>query len=148
VFSYDFGRGQTKRLQQRAVIVSALLVVGSIAFVLILAAFAHPLEHILFAGKYAPYAWLMPVLALVPALNGFATGYSVALRASQKPQCDLIANLVAAPVGLLSAVLLMPFWGLGGAAASMVLGFLALSVTTFVCFHSNRYRLNAVEAVP
>jgi O-antigen/teichoic acid export membrane protein len=147
VFSYDFGRGQTERLRKRAVIVSAVLVAGTIVFVLVLAAFARPLEHILFGGKYASYAWLMPVLALVPALNGFATGYSVALRASQKPQCDLIANLVAAPVGLVSAVLLMRFWGLGGAAASMVLGFLALSITTFACFHSNRYRLNAVEAL-
>src|SRR2546423_5516244 len=107
VFSYDFGRGQTQRLRKRAVIVSAGLVATTIVFVLVLAGFAHPLEQILFGGKYAQYSWLMPVLALVPVLNGFTTGYSVALRASQKPQCDLIANLVAAPVGLLSAVLLM-----------------------------------------
>ena len=145
-FSYDFGRGQIQRLRKRAVIVSAMLVAATIAFVLVLASFAGPLERILFAGKYAPYAWLMPILALVPVLNGFATGYSVALRASQKPQCDLIANLVAAPVGLISAVLLMRFWGLAGAAASMVLGFLALSATTFVCFRWHRDRAIVVEA--
>jgi O-antigen/teichoic acid export membrane protein len=145
-FSYDFGRGQIQRLRKRAVIVSAVLVAATIAFVLVLAYFAGPLERILFAGKYSPYAWLMPILALVPVLNGFATGYSVALRASQKPQCDLIANLVAAPVGLISAVLLMRFWGLAGAAASMVLGFLALSAATFVCFRWHRDRAIVVEA--
>ena len=146
VFSYDFGRGQIQRLRKRAVIVSAVLVVATIAFVLVLASFAGPLERILFAGKYSTYAWLMPILALVPVLNGFATGYSVALRASQKPQCDLIANLVAAPVGLISAVLLMRFWGLAGAATSMVLGFLALSATTFVCFRWHRHHAMVVEA--
>jgi Na+-driven multidrug efflux pump len=68
-------------------------------------------------------------------MNGFAAGFSIAMRASQRPQFDLISNIVAAPVGLLSAFLLMRWWGLFGAIVSMVLSFAALSLTTFVCFH-------------
>jgi Na+-driven multidrug efflux pump len=56
------------------------------------------------------------------------------MRASQKPQFDLISNVVAAPVGLLSALLFMRWWGLAGAVVSMVLGFAALALTTFICF--------------
>ena len=93
-----------------------------------------PLEHILFNGKYAAYAWLMPLLALVPAANSFSIGYSMALRASQRPHFDLIANAIAAPVGLISGLAFMHWWGLGGAAASMVLGFAVQGAVIFVCF--------------
>jgi O-antigen/teichoic acid export membrane protein len=78
---------------------------------------------LLFAGKYAGYAWLMPILALIPAANGFTVGYSTALRASQKPHFDLLANAIAAPVAVVSALCFIRWWGLAGAAASMVVGF-------------------------
>src|SRR4051812_42561282 len=79
VFSYDFGRQQMGRLRKHARIVSMGLASAALLFVLILAIFATPTERLLFGGKYASYAWFMPVLALIPVLNGFAMGYSVAL---------------------------------------------------------------------
>ena len=138
VFAYDFGRGQIERLRRRATLVSITLAIGAFVFMLLLVWFAVPTERILFGGKYVAYAWLMPMLALIPVMNGLAMGYSVALRASQKPQFDLICNVIAAPIGLLSAVIFMRWWGLPGAAASMVLGFTALSVATYVCFRISR----------
>jgi O-antigen/teichoic acid export membrane protein len=147
-FSYDFGLGQVERLRHRATLVSIALASATLGFVLLLVWFADPIEHLLFGGKYASYAWLMPVFALVPVMSGFGSGYSVAVRASQQPHFDLISNLVAAPVGLLSAVLFMRWWGLFGAAASMVLGFTALNITTYVCFRfaRNRKPAPAMEA--
>jgi Na+-driven multidrug efflux pump len=65
----------------------------------------------------------MPMLSLVPAVNGLTMGFSTALRASQRPHLDLLANAIAAPIAVLSAVSFIHWWGLAGAAASMVTGF-------------------------
>jgi O-antigen/teichoic acid export membrane protein len=132
--SHDFGSGLRKRLRQKATFVSLSLTAGALCFAAILAALAGPAEHLLFGEKYAAYARLMPVLALVPVFAGLGMGYSMALRASQKPHFDLIANAVAAPVGLVSAILFMRWWGLTGAAASMILSFFAASVVILLSY--------------
>jgi O-antigen/teichoic acid export membrane protein len=127
--SYDFGRGSLQRLRQKAFLINVGL--GGVAgcSVLALLVLASPTERFLFGGKFAQYAWLIPVLALGPAVTTFSIGYSMALRAVQKPHFDLVANGVAAPVGLLSAIAFMHWWGLAGAAASMVT---SLAAYTFV----------------
>jgi len=122
-FSYDFGRGLADRIRQKAMILSGVLCGAGICFSAMLWMAAGRAEHILFAGKYAGYAWLMPILSLVPAVNGLTTGFSLALRASQRPHLDLLANAIAAPVAVVSAVSFVHWWGLAGAAASMVTGF-------------------------
>lgn len=133
-FSYDFGRGRIKELRRKAGLVSLGISGVALAYAVLLMVVSTRLEHILFGGKYAGYAWLMPLLAMIPAANGFSIGYSMALRASQRPHFDLVANGVAAPVGLLSAIVFMHWWGLGGAAASMALGFALQGVVIFFCF--------------
>jgi len=133
-FSSEFGRGVTKRIQHKALLVSMGLGVVALCFVGILAVFAGQVEHILFGGKYAAYAWLMPVLALVPAAAGFNQGFSLALRATQRPYFDLIANALSAPIAVVSAVFLMRWWGIGGAATSLVLSFSAITLVTVFCY--------------
>jgi O-antigen/teichoic acid export membrane protein len=135
--SYDFGRLRTQRLRRKARVVSLALGGLALAFAVVVGLFAAPTEHLLFSGKYASYAGLMPVLALVPVANGFAAGYSIALRASQKPQFDLLGNAMAAPVGLVSALLLVRWWGIYGAATSMILSFTVFAVVTFACFRAS-----------
>jgi O-antigen/teichoic acid export membrane protein len=122
-FSYDFGRGLASRIRQKAMILSGVLCGAGICFSVMLWMVAERAEHILFAGKYAGYAWLMPILSLVPAVNGLTMGFSLALRASQRPHLDLLANAIAAPIAVVSAVIFIHWWGLAGAAASMVTGF-------------------------
>jgi O-antigen/teichoic acid export membrane protein len=140
-FSYDFGNGSITRLRHKAMLVSFGLAGGTVAFAAALAAVAQRTEHILYGGKYGEYAWLMPVLALVPAALGASVGYSMALRAMHRPHFDLVANAVAAPLGVISAIGLMHWWGLGGAAASMVLSYITYAVVT--CWV---YRSTAQEA--
>jgi hypothetical protein len=122
-FSSDFGRGAIERIRQKAVVVSCVLGGSGLVFVALLALVATRAEHFLFSAKYAGYAWLMPILALIPAANGFTMGYSTALRASQRPHFDLLANAIAAPIAVVSALCFIHWWGLAGAAASMVAGF-------------------------
>jgi O-antigen/teichoic acid export membrane protein len=121
-FSYDFGKGLIDQMRQKAVLVSFVLGSSGLCYALLLALTAGRAEHLLFSGKFAEYAWLMPILALVPAANGVTMGYSAALRASQKPHFDLLANLIATPVATISAFPLIRWWGLAGAATSMVAG--------------------------
>jgi O-antigen/teichoic acid export membrane protein len=129
-FSYDFGLGSIDRMRRNATRVSVALTGGTLTFAALLTPFAGRAEQILFGGKYAADAWLMPILALVPAALGASTGCSMALRASQRPHFDLVASAIAAPVALISAIVLMHWWGLAGAAASVVLGYLTSSITT------------------
>src|SRR5882724_4789435 len=136
-FSYDFGRGQVERLRHKVMLVSASLTVGTVSFAAILGLLAGRMEHLLFGGKYAAYAWLMPVLALIPVCAGFSMGYSMGMRASRRPQFDLLANAVAAPVGVVSAVWFMRWWGLAGAAASMGLSFAIYAVVTFCVYRTS-----------
>jgi O-antigen/teichoic acid export membrane protein len=134
VFSGDFGRRARDRMRQKAMLLSLVLAGAALGFAAFLALFSKQLEQMLFTGKYAAYAWLMPVLALLPVVSAFSVGYCMALRASQKPQFDLLANLVAAPVALLSALCFIRWWGYPGAAASLVLAFLVYGAVTISCF--------------
>jgi O-antigen/teichoic acid export membrane protein len=137
--SYDFGCGSIERTRHKALVVSLGLSGMAFLYVVALALAAGRAEHLLFGGKYAAYAWLMPVLALIPLTNSIATGCSMALRASQKPQFVLLSNIIAAPVAVISAFLFMRWWGLAGAAASMVLSFATMSGVTIACFRGHKW---------
>lgn len=130
-FSTDFGRGAVERLRHKAKLVSLGLAGAALCFAVLLGFGARSVEYWLFGGKYTAHAWLIPVLALIPAVGGFYQGFSMALRASQKPHFDLAANGVAAPIGVVSAIFFTHWWGLAGAAMSMVASFLAFGVVTF-----------------
>lgn len=134
VLSGEYGRGATERLRHKATLLSLALAGMALCFAVFLTLFNRQLEHAFFAGKYAADAWLMPVLALVPVMSAISIGYSMALRATQKPKFDLLANIIAAPIALLSAVWFIRRWGLAGAASSMVLGFLVLGTVSIFCF--------------
>jgi O-antigen/teichoic acid export membrane protein len=132
--SYDFGHGRVGQLRRKAGLVSFALTGLSVAFVALLAMFSSGVEHILFAGRYAGNAHLMPLLGLATVCMGFWAGYSLGLRALQKPQFELLSNAIAAPIGLVTAVCFIHWWGIEGAAASLVTGFCAQSATTFIFF--------------
>jgi O-antigen/teichoic acid export membrane protein len=121
--SYEFGLGQLARLRRKAVLASAFVTLIALAYAAVLWLFADPIEHLLYGGKYSPYVRLIPILGLVPVCTGFAIGFSMAVRASQKPHFDLLANSISAPVGLLTALIFIKLWGLQGAALSLVVGF-------------------------
>lgn len=134
VLSADYGRKAIERMRHKAMLLSLALAGVSLCFAGLLTLASGPLEQMLFGGKYAGYAWLIPVLAVVPVVNSFSIGYSIALRAAQKPQFDLLANLVAAPVALLSALVGIRWWGIAGAACSMVTSVAAYSCVYWFCY--------------
>jgi hypothetical protein len=146
--SRDFAHGSIERMRRKAMLVSASLAGTAVGFAGLLMALAGRIEHLLFGGKYAAFAWLIPVLALMPVADAAASGFLMALRASQQPQFDLITNAVAAPVGLLSAVFFMHWWGLAGAAFSLVAGCFASALANFCAYRYFTARARkATEAI-
>lgn len=145
--SRDYGRGAIQELKHKATLASAGLAGLACCFALLLAMGAGRLEHLLFGGRYAAHAWLMPLLALVPAAGGFYQGFSMALRSSRRPYFDLVANGIAAPVGLVSALIFVHLWGLAGAGASLVASMLALAMVSFVCFLHSRWSSPAAASL-
>ena len=135
-FSYDFGKGFVQRLRHKAMLVSLVLFLAALCFAAFLLLLGGRLEHLLYGGKYAGHAWLMAVLALIPVCSGFSIGFGMAMRASQKPHFDLLANAIAAPVGVFSAIYFVRWWGLMGAAASMVISFAMASVVTYISYRT------------
>ncbi len=134
ILSRDFGNKRVVHMRHKAAMLNVGLCLISVLFASFLLLCSRWSEHLLFGGKYAAFAWLMPVLALVPLANGVSTGYSMALRASGRPHFDLLSNIIAAPLSVLSAFFFIHWWGVAGAAASMVLSFTVISVVTLVCF--------------
>jgi O-antigen/teichoic acid export membrane protein len=140
VFSRDFGNRLIVRMKHNAALLSGGLCLIAAFFASILILGSQWAEYLLFHGKYSTYAWLMPLLALVPVATAASTGYSMALRASARPHFDLLSNIIAAPVSVLSAFLFIHWWGVAGAAASMVLGFSVTSIVTIVCFRGSKWK--------
>jgi O-antigen/teichoic acid export membrane protein len=132
--SYDFGKGLTVLMRRKAVLVSLALGLAALCFTFCLGLGDTRIERLLYNGKYAEYARLIPLLALIPTFNGLTMGYSMALRASQAPYFDLISNAIAAPVAVFSTIFFIRWWGLSGASASMVLSFGIMSLVIWIFF--------------
>ena len=145
--SYDFGNGRIANLRQKAKLVSSGLGLPAFIFAVFLALIDAPLERLLFHERYAYFAGMIPLLALIPATNGLCSGFSLALRACQMPHCDLVSNAFGAAVSLVSAVMLIPTLGVFGAAVSMVLSVVAMNVVTFTFYLRSAKRFSAAAAV-
>ncbi|HZF67018.1 MAG TPA: hypothetical protein VEZ47_03155, partial [Gemmatirosa sp.] len=92
-----------------------------------------PVELLFYKGRFADHRLLIPLFGMVPVLAALTVGYSVALRAVQRPQHYLVAGLVSGPVGFATALVFIRAWGLEGAAASVLTSHLAsFAVTVFL----------------
>lgn len=132
--SYELGRGDLARLHRKVLLSTTALTGFGLVFVAALYLFSAPLERILFGGKYAASAWLMPVLGLGPLFTGMASGLAYALRALRKAKYELLAYTAAAVTALVLALTLMPRWGVPGAAFSVVAASFTLSVGVVFCY--------------
>ncbi len=132
--SQELCRGNVNRLRQKAILATVFITALGFLFVTGLFLFANPLERILFREKYSTSAWLIPVLGIVPVFMGFSSSLSLALRALGKSQFELFAYFFSAIAALVSAYVLMPKWGLAGAAASIVGSAGVLTISVLVCF--------------
>jgi O-antigen/teichoic acid export membrane protein len=81
------------------------------------AAFHAEIVEVLFGGKYVEHSWLMVVIASFGIVNAFATPVTMVAQYHERAGVILASKLlVAVNVGLL--LLLVPRWGVYGAAVS------------------------------
>jgi O-antigen/teichoic acid export membrane protein len=128
--SYDFGRGDVQRVRSKGQTITIVLTVVAIAYDLLLVLSSRLLANALYGGKYNAQAWLIPALGLMPVLSAVATGLSVTLRALHLTKVDFMANAMAAPISVLSAVVLVRVWGIPGAVASALVAATVLAGST------------------
>ena len=134
VFAYDVRAGAIRKLRQKAILVSLGISAFAATLGAVTWALRGPLERILFSGKYASYAWLMPILVLVTIAYGPMQGLGMALRAIRRPQFDLVSGMFAAPIAILCAYFGTMRWGFFGAALSLLLGFAIQGAVTTLFF--------------
>lgn len=129
--SRDFGLGEMQTLQRKKKLITLGMFILAGVYELLLVMFAVPLEHLIYAGRYAQYAQLIPLWGLIPVLMSLSIGSSVEIRAYQKPQGILWTAVVWMLVTLLSGFFFIRWWGLFGATISVLLGYAASCISYF-----------------
>ena len=134
IVARDFARGDMRSVQAR----TWALFIGLLAFAIVyefaLFIFASRLERVLYHGKYAGSAWLIPVLGLLPIFNAAASGFVTTLRAAGRPQYFPISGAITAPLGIVSALAMTYVWGLAGAGISNIVTSAAPAVVAYVLY--------------
>lgn len=145
ILAAEFGRGNLWALHKKRFFITAALTVTVCIYEMALLFGDTHLERLLYGGKFASYAWVMPVLGLVPLCSALTTGYHVALRALQKPQYLFYLALATIPVSVLSTITFTWWWGIGGMASSMVLTYAFTWLLTIYIYRVMSSKMLAVR---
>lgn len=127
--SYDFGKGNIAALKLKGQYLFALFLIVSVSFAAILSLYSSPLEAFLYDGAFSAYVGLMPVWGLVPIAAGMTYVYYFLLQSLQRPRAILIGSVVWSVTSTVSSVIFSLKWGLAGATASVVAGYLLSGIT-------------------
>lgn len=121
VLAYDYGQRDLLSLRRKGLFITVVLTGIAVTYEVLIGVFGVPLEQLVYGGKYTAYTWLIPLLGLVPIFSALSAGLTLTLRAVQKPQIYLVGGIIAAVIGLPSALVLIRAVGIMGAAISQVL---------------------------
>jgi len=108
--------------------------VGGVVFIaftysIFLFLFGNQLVHLLYGGRYDAQSLLLKLLILMPVLDACCVVLSAAMRAREKPQAVLFANMTGVFVLITIGIFLPKSYGLRGAAIAT----LASSAITACC---------------
>jgi O-antigen/teichoic acid export membrane protein len=117
--SIDFGRRDYGSMRAKAIKVTIALTAMAIAYSITLIAFANPAEKLLYGGKFSEYTLLVAFTGFIPVVTAVETGFSLLVRALQKPSYYVILTGSIALVGVVFSPLLISFWNLAGALLSL-----------------------------
>jgi O-antigen/teichoic acid export membrane protein len=119
--SLEYGRTNYEEMRSKSLRVAGLLVFVAICYEIALLFGAKHIDYFLYDAKYTEFAWLIPVIGLIPLLNALQTGFSLILRSLQKPIYYIIDKSISAFIGVSSAFLFISFWSVPGAVYSLLL---------------------------
>jgi O-antigen/teichoic acid export membrane protein len=141
VLSRDVSAGRTASAHRKAAIYLIIVVAVTSVYAAALLLFRAPIETMIYAGKFKQYIWLLPLNGLIPVMIAFTSGFSVFLRANQKPQHLLASALAGCVVGFASALPFSRMWGVWGAVSSVLLANVAIAITTAWFYFAHRRAL-------
>lgn len=134
ILSACFGKGDVTGLRRRVTLMTTVLFIPALIYWIAITVFQNGIEQVLYGGKYAEHAYLIPILGLIAIVNSLAAGRGKALLAIQRPISSLIMSAVGAPIGMGACAFLSLYWGVGGAAVSLVLAYLVVAVVAFLLY--------------
>lgn len=102
--------------------------------------------RVVFGGKFIEYSWLLPLILGFSMINCFSTPVSLVAQYEEKTEIQLLSKIFAG-YNVLAMLLLIPHWGLYGAALAG--GSAQVFKNTFVWWHVRRRAvwLNALASV-
>jgi O-antigen/teichoic acid export membrane protein len=130
---------------------TALFVVGAIAYWMVLIPLRGPLFNLLYAGKYMDASSLLPLFAAETVIWSAALGPAIMLRALEYPRSLFFANGAASVVAIVFGIPATRYFGLHGVIWSMVLANVLYVVVAFILLERKLATLKAAEttiAVP
>jgi O-antigen/teichoic acid export membrane protein len=133
VLSAEFGKGNFQELRRKGLFVTAWLSALALLYEIALMFFSAPLEQLIYGPKFASFAWLIPLVGLVPVLASVEAGFSLIVRSLQRPVFYVIYTASTAVAGIIFAPILIARWGLAGAAVSQLLvALVSLAVIVYI----------------
>ncbi len=143
--SRDFGKNNKKVLIRKGLGMTVVLSGISLLYIVILALSIETLERVLYSGKYGHYVHIGMILSLVPLFTAISSGFSVMLRSMQMVKTYIIVNSGVFLSGITSAWFFVIWWGVEGAAWSLVLvNFIStlINIGLFLSKYNSLQRLN------
>ncbi|HVI08025.1 MAG TPA: hypothetical protein VND65_06990 [Candidatus Binatia bacterium] len=118
-------KGLTRKL-------TALFVVGALAYWVVLIPLRRPLFNLLYAGKYMDASSLLPLFAAETIIWSAALGPAIVLRAMEYPRSLFFANGAASVIALVMGIPAPRFFGLRGVIWSMVIANVLYVAVAFI----------------
>jgi O-antigen/teichoic acid export membrane protein len=125
ILAASYGEGDLATFRRRGWILTVLLTGAALVYEICLLAFYREIERILYGGRFAENAWLIPVMGLIPVFTALSSGVGLMLRAAQVRQHYLLNGIVTATAGGLLTPVLAAWLGLFGVCLGLVLTFFA-----------------------
>jgi FkbM family methyltransferase len=117
----DYQHGRLGPLREKMNRVVIGVVAGAVLFEVALLILHTPLERLVYGGKFAQYAFLIPIVGAAALLEATAATYAMLLSAMQRPGLYLASVASIVPVTLIGAYVCISQWGITGAAITAVL---------------------------
>ncbi len=124
---------------------TALFVVGAIAYWIVLIPLRRPLFQLLYAGKYMDASSLLPLFAAETVIWSAALGPAIVLRAMEYPRSLFFANAAASVVAIVFGIPATRYFGLHGVVWSMVVANVLYVVVAFIMLERKLATLKVVE---
>lgn len=127
----DYQRQDLARVGRRATRISLGLAALAGCYEIGLLLLGSRVTQLVYGGRFADTAWLIPFVGLVPIFTALATGYAVELRAVERPDQTFLVAALTTPVALLSSFVLTRSGGVSGATLSIVLTYALSALLTY-----------------